>query len=226
MFRITSHKMLSLGLLLCVISAIALKTTASFAANASLVTTSVSTNSINPKVLSLALKAHRKVHSMGAARNKQLLTIIDYSLPSTKPRLWVMDVATNKIIYHTLVAHGKNTGDNMAKHFSDKPGSLQSSLGVFVTGNTYNGKHGTSLVLHGLEKGFNTNAARRSIVIHAAHYVNTSFASSRGRLGRSWGCPALDTKIAKPVMSKIKDGSVVFAYYPDSHWLKKSTFLS
>lgn len=226
MFNPTQRKIALIGLLLCMVSAVIMKSSVSFAATKP-VTAAAShgVQSINPKVLAMALKAHQKAQSMGVAK-KSILTIIDYSLPSTKPRLWVMDVAKNKVMYHTLVAHGKNTGDNIAKHFSDRPGSLQSSLGVFVTGNTYSGKHGTSLVLHGLEKGFNGNAARRSIVIHEAHYVSQSFANSRGRLGRSWGCPALGTSVAKPIMSTIKGGSVVFVYYPDKSWLSKSRFLS
>lgn len=253
-----THRTIALfGFILCLMSAVLLKTTESFAAAKPSTATSKShsksksknaatskpqsqiksadtristqaianTRGINPQVLSLALKAHQKAQRMGVAR-KPLLTIIDYSLPSTKPRLWVMDVATKKIIYHTYVAHGKHTGENMAQRFSDKPGSLQSSLGVFVTGKTYHGKHGLSLTLHGLEKGINGNAARRAIVMHAAHYVNGSFASSRGRLGRSWGCPAVDARLAKPLINTIQDGSVLFAYYPDKHWLNKSTFLS
>lgn len=180
--------------------------------------------SINPKVLELALKAHSKAHSLGLAK-KQLITIIDYSLPSTKPRLWVFDPVEHKVIFHTHVAHGSGSGDNHARYFSDIPGSLQSSLGVFVTGKTYHGKHGLSLNLHGLEKGINGNAEKRRIVVHAADYVNPFVIEKKGRLGRSWGCPALDNKIAKPIIHTIKEGSLIFAYYPDDKWLKKSQFL-
>jgi len=180
---------------------------------------------INPTVLALATKAHRKAQAMGVAR-KPLLTIIDYSLPSTQPRLWVVDTLNNKIIYHTYVAHGSGSGDNHAKRFSDVPGSYQSSLGVFVTGKTYQGKHGLSLTLHGLEQGVNGNAERRRIVMHGANYVNTGIIQSMGRLGRSWGCPAVSTNLATPMIKAIKDGSVIFSYYPDNKWLKRSKFLS
>lgn len=180
---------------------------------------------INPTVLALATKAHRKAQAMGVAR-KPLLTIIDYSLPSTQPRLWVVDTLNNKIIYHTYVAHGSGSGDNHAKRFSDVPGSYQSSLGVFITGKTYQGKHGLSLTLHGLEQGVNGNAERRRIVMHGANYVNTGIIQSMGRLGRSWGCPAVSTNLATPMIKAIKDGSVIFSYYPDNKWLKRSKFLS
>lgn len=179
---------------------------------------------MNPKVLALAVKAHQKAKGMGVA-SKSLMTIIDYSLPSTKRRLWVVDMTKRKVIYHTHVAHGSGSGGNEAKQFSDKPGSYQSSLGVFVTGKTYQGKHGLSLTLHGLEKGINGNAERRRIVVHSANYVNSGIIKSMGRLGRSWGCPALSTEVARPIIQTIKDGSLLFAYYPDNKWLNHSRFL-
>ncbi len=179
---------------------------------------------INPRVLQLALKAHQKANAMGVAK-KSTMTIIDYSLPSTARRMWVVDMNKNKVIYNTLVAHGSGSGGNVAQHFSDKPGSLQTSLGVFVTGKTYQGKHGLSLTLHGLEQGINGNAERRKIVVHGANYVNDNMAKNLGRLGRSWGCPALDTRLSTPIINTIKEGSLVFAYYPDDKWLKRSKFL-
>ncbi len=179
---------------------------------------------LNPRVFQLAQKAHLKASAMGLAK-KPTVTIIDYSMPSTSKRMWVVDMKRNKVIYNTLVAHGSNSGGNHAQHFSDVPGSLKSSLGVFVTGKTYQGKHGLSLTLHGLENGINGNAARRRIVVHGAHYVNEGTAKNLGRLGRSWGCPALETRLATPIINTIKDGSLVFAYYPDSKWLSRSKFL-
>jgi hypothetical protein len=176
------------------------------------------------KVLQLALKAYNKAVHSGVSK-KNLITIIDYSLPSTQRRLWVLDLKQNKVIYHTLVAHGQGTGDNHAKHFSDRPGSHQSSLGLFRTGRTYSGKHGLSLELHGLEKGFNGNALSRRVVIHGAHYVSPGSVKSLGRLGRSWGCPALSPQEVKPVINTIKDGSLVFVYYPDKQWLNHSKFI-
>jgi len=175
---------------------------------------------INPKVLNLALKAQQKAKVMGIPR-KQYLTVIDYSLPSTARRLWVLDMSRGKVIHHVQVAHGSGTGDNHAKHFSDAHGSHKSSLGLFLTGSTYQGKHGTSLTLHGLEKGFNGNAASRTIVMHPAGYVK----DVGGRLGRSWGCPALSYSTAQPIIQTIKEGSLVFAYYPDNKWLSSSKFL-
>jgi len=179
---------------------------------------------LNPRVFELAAKAHRKAVSLGLAK-KSLLTIIDYSLPSTQRRLWVVDMSKQKVIYHEHVAHGSGSGMNKAERFSDKPGSLQTSLGLFVTGNTYQGKHGLSLVLHGLEKGINGNAERRAIVMHGANYVNFSIVKQQGRLGRSWGCPAVRNEVARPMIQTIKEGSLIFAYYPDNKWLKQSRFL-
>ena len=128
-------------------------------------------------------------------------------------------------MYHTLVAHGKNSGAKFAKSFSNKFESKQSSLGLFVTGNTYQGGKGYALNLYGLEKGINDHAYKRRIVIHGADYVSENFIKKVGRLGRSWGCPSLDKKISTPLINEIKDGSFVFAYYPDKPWLSSSEFL-
>src|SRR4029079_10009056 len=119
------------------------------------------------------------------------LTLIDYSKPSTEPRLWVFDLASGEILFTELVAHGKNTGENLAQHFSDDMNSRQSSIGLFRTADTYTGNNGYSLRLDGLEPGFNAHARERAIVMHGAPYVNESMAASQGRIGRSWGCPAL-----------------------------------
>jgi hypothetical protein len=156
---------------------------------------------------------------------KDLVTVIDYSLPTTRRRLWVLDVEREKVLFHELVAHGKGSGENYATRFSDEEGSLQSSLGLFQATTAYVGKHGYSLRLRGLEKGFNERAFQRSIVIHGAWYVSEAFAAQHGRLGRSWGCPALDRSVAKKVIDTIKGGTLVFAYYPDEKWLSASKFL-
>jgi hypothetical protein len=184
-----------------------------------------SKDAVNPKVYQMATKAYQRAKQQGKVK-KPIVTIIDYSLPSTKPRLWVIDMRSNKVIYHTHVAHGSGSGGNYASNFSDRPGSNQTSLGVFVTGSTYQGKHGTSLTMHGLEKGINGNAFSRRIVIHSANYVSDHTIRAQGRLGRSWGCPALNNKVAQPIIRTIKDGSMIFAYYPDQKWMKKSNFLS
>ncbi|MFY0675308.1 MAG: murein L,D-transpeptidase catalytic domain family protein [Bacteroidia bacterium] len=146
-------------------------------------------------------------------KNNSIIVIIDFSLASTKERFFVIDLENKKLLYHALVAHGRNTGENMAKHFSNTSESKKSSLGLFVTAETYNGKHGYSLKLDGLDKGVNDNARERLIVIHGADYVTHKFASQQGRLGRSWGCPALPPALTKEIINTIKGGYPLFAYY-------------
>lgn len=182
------------------------------------------TNNLNPTVLGLALNAYDKLYKKGFDRQK-MLTIIDYSKPSTERRLWVIDLNRPKVIFHTLVAHGKNSGNNVSARFSDNPNSLKSSIGVYLTGDTYIGKHGYSLRLNGLEPGFNAKARVRDVVIHAASYVSDSFAKIHGRLGRSWGCPAVSPEVAPQMIGHIKNGTVLFAYYPDPQWLDRSAYL-
>lgn len=155
-----------------------------------------------------------------------ILSIIDYSLPSTEPRLWVFDVPRGELLYHELVAHGVNTGENLATEFSNRHGSRQSSLGLYLTAGTYVGRNGYSLKLHGLEEGFNHHAWDRAIVLHGAWYVSEEFSKKHGRLGRSWGCPAVESEIAKPLIDKIKNGTLLFIYYPHDDWLEASTFLN
>jgi hypothetical protein len=192
------------------------------------VTTKVAENDhkldVNPHVWSLALKAYHNALAKGFIKQK-ILTIIDYSLPSSAKRMWVVDILTNKVLYHTLVAHGKHTGGLFAKHFSDRPGSHASSIGTFLTENTYFGAKGYSLRLKGLEPGFNDKARSRAIVLHGAWYATQTFARSHGRLGLSWGCPAVSPQLVKPIINQIKNGSLIFAYFPDSKWLEKSRFL-
>jgi len=183
------------------------------------------TQNLKPQVVQLALNAEDNVAKKGLVSNKQYVTVIDYSLPSTSKRLWVLDLKNQKVVYNTYVAHGKNSGDNYATKFSDNPRSLETSIGVYVTKDTYEGHNGNSLVLSGLDKGFNDNAEARSIVMHPAAYVNEDMAQSHGRMGRSWGCPALNPQIAQPIINTIKGGSVILAYYPDQNWLKHSQYL-
>lgn len=182
------------------------------------------TAGINPKVFTMALQAHQKAYRQGLTKSR-LLTVIDYSKPSTEKRFWVVDLNKNKVIYHTHVAHGSGSGGNYAQSFSNRPGSYQSSVGAFVTGGTYQGKHGRSLNLIGLEKGINNNAYNRRIVIHSANYVSDQFIKQHGRLGRSWGCPALNYRVAQPIINTIKDGVLLFAYFPEPNWLKNSSFV-
>lgn len=179
---------------------------------------------VNPHVWDLATKAFHKATQKGYIKQK-VMTIIDYSMPSSKKRMWVVDMYSKKVLYHTLVAHGKHTGGLFATRFSDSPGSRASSLGLFVTENTYIGSKGYSLRLRGLEPGFNDTAHSRAIVVHGAWYATATFAAQHGRLGLSWGCPAVSPRLARPIINDIKGGTLVFAYYPDDHWLKRSEFL-
>jgi hypothetical protein len=180
---------------------------------------------LNPGVLEAALLAAECAqHSAPVKRN--ILSVIDYSLPSTEPRLWVFDLEKRELLFRELVAHGVNTGENMATRFSNVEGSRQSSLGLFLTDKTYIGRNGYSLKLHGLEEGINHRALERTIVLHGAWYVSEAFRREHGRLGRSWGCPAVKKEVAKPLIDTIKDGSLLFVYYPDEEWLSSSDFLN
>lgn len=186
---------------------------------------SVSAHNLNPIVLKMAERAYKNAKDRGLVKN-HYLTIVDYSMPSTEPRMWVIDMDTKKVKYHTHVAHGQGSGDNYARAFSNSHGSHKSSLGVFLTGGMYHGNHGASLNLRGLQKQYNSNAEARRIVVHGAHYVDQHVIQKIGRLGRSFGCLALSNKIAKEVMHTIRDGSIIFCYYPDAAWLRDSTTLS
>jgi hypothetical protein len=180
---------------------------------------------IDPRVFSLALDAASCAVRSRAVTAPATLTVIDYSKPSTEKRLWVYDLARRQVLYEELVAHGQGSGANLATAFSNTPESRQSSLGLFVTEGTYIGQNGYSLRLNGLDRGFNDRARERAIVMHGAPYVSAGVASSRGRLGRSWGCPALREAIAREVIDRVKGGSLVFAYYPDQNWLGASKYL-
>jgi hypothetical protein len=177
-------------------------------------------------VLRYALAARDEAVRDGQASRKHLLTVIDYSRPSTEERLWVFDTDASELLFHELVAHGKNTGENLARRFSNRENSLQTSLGTFVTADTYHGGNGYSLRLRGLDAGWNDNAMSRYIVVHGAPYVSKSVARSQGRIGRSWGCPALSQDAAPKVIDTIKGGSVIFSYYPDQGFLGSSRYLA
>lgn len=181
---------------------------------------------LDREVLRLALAARDGVRERGLAPRSELLTVIDYSKPSSEKRLWVLDLEREELLFHELVAHGKNTGDNVARSFSNRNESKQTSLGVFVTSDTYHGGNGYSLRLEGLEPGVNDLARPRAIVMHGAPYVSEEFAAQHGRIGRSWGCPAVSQQVAREMIDTLKGGSVVFSYYPDEQWLGGSTFLA
>ncbi len=181
---------------------------------------------VSAEVLDLALTATSCAAASGAIdAAPPTLTVIDYSLPSTEPRLWVFDLATGDLLFKELVAHGRNTGDNLATKFSNQMDSRQTSIGLFVTDDPYVGSNGYSLRLDGLDVGFNDRARDRAIVMHGAPYVDPQLAATQGRIGRSWGCPALRTAIASKVINRIRGGSVIFSYYPDQEWLQSSRFL-
>lgn len=161
-----------------------------------------------------------QVHGQGVDATR--LTLIDYSLSSLQPRLWVFDLTTQKLLFEEHVAHGQGSGENYAKAFSNQDGSHQTSLGLFLTAGTYQGANGYSLRLQGLDPGINDRAMDRAIVIHGAPYVDPVAAKARGRLGRSWGCPALRTAVAANVIDSIKNGNFVFSYYPDKTLLARA----
>jgi hypothetical protein len=177
---------------------------------------------LSPRALEAALTALNRLQASGAKVRLDVLTVIDYTIPSTERRLWVFDLAHMRVLFEELTAHGKNSGDNRAVRFSNVPNSLMTSLGAFLTGDTYIGKHGLSLRLQGLEKGVNDNSMDRAIVIHAAAYVNDSDAKSKGRIGRSWGCPAVRPEISRRLIETVQGGTLVLAYYPDRSWLQNS----
>ena len=169
-------------------------------------------------------------YNMMASYNKKpglpVLSVVDFTKKSTEKRLWVIDLAHAKLLFNTLVAHGKNTGEQFAERFSNISASNMSSLGFFRTAEIYNGKHGKSLALDGLEKGFNDHARQRSLVIHAADYVSEAFIKKAGRIGRSQGCPAIPVSLAPGIIDAIAYGSCFFIYYPDNNYQKSSNLLN
>lgn len=172
-------------------------------------------------VFEYALRGWQKV-----SPDKPTLTIVDLSQPSTHKRMYVVDLIKKKLLFNTYVAHGQNSGDLVAERFSNKQSSFQSSLGFYQTLNTYMGKHGLSLQLKGLEKGFNDNVYNRNIVLHGADYVCENFIRKTGRLGRSQGCPAVPYADSKGIIQAVKGGSCLFIYSPNTDYLAKSTYLA
>lgn len=179
----------------------------------------------DPQVLALALRARQCALAHGDIAADDRLAVIDYSRPSTQKRLWVFELQPARLLYAEHVAHGRGTGENLAQHFSNVDGSHQSSLGLFRTAETYQGGNGYSLRMDGLEPGVNDKARERQIVMHGAPYVNPEQALRQGRLGRSFGCPAVRKEVARGVIDTLKDGQLLFAYYPDQRWLTQSAFL-
>ena len=175
----------------------------------------------DPGVLALALEARNCAIRSGEVGEDAKLAVIDYSRPSTDKRLWVFDVASDQLLFRELVAHGQGSGDNVATRFSNQDNSHQSSLGLFLTAETYIGNNGYSLKLDGVERGFNDNARSRAIVMHGAWYVSPDMAASKGRIGRSHGCPALSQGIARRVIDTMKGKQLLFSYANDAAWLHR-----
>ncbi|MGC4028955.1 MAG: murein L,D-transpeptidase catalytic domain family protein [Steroidobacteraceae bacterium] len=174
---------------------------------------------VNPEAVALALQSVRCATGQAAEQAARRLAVIDYSKPSTEQRLWVFDLQRQSVLYVEHVAHGQASGGNLATNFSNRPGSHQTSLGLYRTAATYRGANGYSLRLEGLEPGFNDRAQERAIVMHGAPYVSEAVIKAQGRLGRSHGCPAVRQAVAVPLIDSLKDGQYVFAYYPDEQWL-------
>lgn len=180
---------------------------------------------LSKQVFDYAFQGYQQLIQAGKIKNPEALSIIDFSLPSTAKRLFVVDVVNCKLLFNTYVAHGRNSGLQTANSFSNVPESFKSSLGFYTTETTYEGKHGYSLRLEGLEKGFNDNAMSRGIVMHAANYVDESIAKAQGYIGRSLGCPAVPEKLHTAIIGSIAHGTCLFMYANDKNYLKHSAYL-
>lgn len=177
---------------------------------------------VNAKAFGYAVEGYRKI----TGRKREVLTLIDFSKPSNQQRLFVFDMKQKRLLYSSVVAHGKNSGGMMATQFSNQDGSHKSSLGFYLTDHTYQGRNGYSLLLDGLEKGINDNARRRAIVMHGASYANPAVTRTGGRLGRSFGCPALPQQVNRTIIDAIKGGSVLYIYAGNKDYLAKSAILN
>lgn len=176
---------------------------------------------VNWQAFKLAVQGYHAI----TERRRKVLTLIDFTLPSTEERMFVFDMEQRQLLFTSLVAHGKNSGEMYATSFSNVVGSYKSSLGFYLTADTYQGKNGYSLILDGLEQGVNDRARERAIVVHGASYANPSVVRQGGRLGRSLGCPAVPTDVSKSIINAIKGGSVLFIYADNAEYLAKSTLL-
>lgn len=180
---------------------------------------------LSKQAYTVALKGFQNLVNIGKLKNDSILSIIDFSLPSTAKRLFVLNIKNGVVLFNTYVSHGKKSGTQNATSFSNKPQSFKSSLGFYITAATYFGKHGYSLKLEGEEKGFNDNAYKRGIVMHSADYVSEDFINIQGRIGRSEGCPAVPQEVHKAIIETIKEGSCLFVYSPNNKYLAKSKLL-
>jgi hypothetical protein len=180
---------------------------------------------INPTALQYALNGYYHMLQKNKIKTEKYITVVDFSKPSTQERLFVIDIERMKVVHSSLVAHGRNSGEIFATDFSNEQESYKSSLGFYLTGETYIGKNGFSLKLDGLENGYNTNARERGVVIHGADYVSYDFIEANGKLGRSQGCPALPMEKYQKIISTIKNGSLFFIYQPNYSYLRNSKLL-
>jgi len=180
----------------------------------------------NENLLEMAVNGYHKLVNNKKLEKGKPLTIVDFSLPSTEKRMWIIDVESGIILHNSVVSHGRNSGNLMAEKFSNIDSSYMSSLGFYVTGETYFGKHGYSLRLDGIEKGFNDKARDRAIVIHGADYANEDFITTTGRLGRSLGCPALPVDTSKIIIDLIKDKTCLFIFGKDDDYISKSALIN
>ena len=181
---------------------------------------------ISKELFSYAVKGYQYLAFKNILHNKDIVTIADLSKPSNQKRLYVINIKTGEVLFNTLVAHGKNSGKEYAKKFSNSESSFESSLGFYTTTDTYFGKHGYSLRLNGCEKGFNDRANKRAIVMHGAEYVSESYIEQNGFLGRSHGCPAIPVELSKKIIDVIKNGSCLFVYSPSKKYLTHSAILN
>jgi hypothetical protein len=184
------------------------------------------TLSLSRKAFNFAIRGFAKLRAMGQIQNDNVISIIDFSLPSNKKRLFVIDMISGKLLFNTFVSHGRGSGKAMATRFSNRPGSYMSSLGFYVTGGTYFGEHGYSLRLQGIEKGINDKALARGIVMHSAAYVDEDYIQQKGYSGRSEGCPAIPEEFQQPVIETIKDGSCLLIYSPNKFYTTHSRIVS
>jgi hypothetical protein len=181
---------------------------------------------LSQEAFNYGLQGYMDLVANGAVIKDQILSIVDFSLPSSKKRLFIIDVMSGKLLFNTFVSHGRNSGQEMATQFSNDVNSFKSSLGFYVTGSTYSGEHGYSLRLDGKEAGINDNAYDRSIVMHAANYVNEKVIKKKGFIGRSLGCPAVPPSLHKAIINTIKDGSCLFLYSPDKFYFTNSKLIN
>ena len=182
---------------------------------------------LRSEIFAMALTAFHNAFEQGRS-SSTTVTIIDYELPSKQKRLWVIDLLEKKVLFHEHTAHGRGSDpnhDGILDTVSNQQDSHQSNVGLLVTQETYNGRHGKSLRMNGLEEGFNDNARERAIVFHSSHYVNDQFIARHGKAGRSHGCPALDPDVSGQLIETIKNGTLVFAYHPNENWLQNSSYL-